>query len=172
LYQDASDAAAGLKTGISRAFDPSTGDDVRVPFSGFQFQLTYEGTCVNILDVRPLDFPGISGNINNSSGTATFRDLETVGVPPPVDFGHALTRLVGGASEQCLASAFGRIVRARCGQVSKPDESASTPMAATGNATSATIMATAIVQPGETCRCARQRLNRPVGPGASLLDVD
>jgi chitodextrinase len=101
LYQDTSDGAAGLKVDISRAVERSTGDDAQVRSGGFQFQLTYDGSCVNILDIRPSSFPGVSGNINNSGGMATFEDLDPSGVPLPAELGHLLTRLVGQASERC-----------------------------------------------------------------------
>ena len=63
------------------------------------------------------------------------------------------TRVIAATPSMTISvvdSALGRIVRTRCGHVSKPEESASTMMAATGSATSATMRATAIVQPGET----------------------
>ena len=101
LLQNSLDGATGLKIDITRVYDPSTGDDEAIPLGAFQAQLTYVGTCINLLDVRELDFTLTAANIDNNTGLAAFNGVDSLGVPWPADLGHALTRLVGSNQISC-----------------------------------------------------------------------
>ena len=74
VHQDPSDGAAGFKVGITRLFDPGTGDDASVSLGSFQAQLTYQdpssnpslppgSRCVKILGVREMEIPITSPTI-------------------------------------------------------------------------------------------------------------
>ena len=56
LHQDPLDGAAGIVLQVPRVIDPTTGDETATLLGSFQAVLTYDGSCVNILDVRELDF--------------------------------------------------------------------------------------------------------------------
>jgi len=112
LHQDSSDDATGFKVDLTRVFDPITGNNVNVDLESFQAGLTYldasanpafpPGTlCVNILDVREMDFPIIGRSIDNTSGLTTFNGSDAIGLPWPTDLGHLTTRLTGSATQQC-----------------------------------------------------------------------
>jgi hypothetical protein len=113
LYQDPTDGATGFKVDITRVFDSSTNEDVNVDLESFQAGLTYpdvsanpafppETLCVNILDVREMDFSVNDLNIEDVLGRTTFIGVDPAGVPWPADLGHALTRLNGSANQQCI----------------------------------------------------------------------
>ena len=101
LHQDPADGATGFKANITKVFDPNTGNDVVALLSNFRSQLTYDGTCVNILGVLAMDFPIVASSIANNSGVTTFDGSDATGVPWPSDLGHSLTRLIGSASQPC-----------------------------------------------------------------------
>jgi hypothetical protein len=112
LHQDPADGATGLKVAISRAIDPNTGSERRVLLRVFQSRLDYPDatansvfpagtTCINILDVREIDFPITGRDIDNLLARTAFNGVDLAGVPWPADLGHALTRLNGSASQQC-----------------------------------------------------------------------
>jgi hypothetical protein len=111
-HQDPSDGAVGYQIGISRVFDPNTVDDVNVDLESFQARLAYpdpttnpafpDGTlCVNIRDIRQMDFPITGLNIDTGLGGTTIDGLNAAGVTWPADLGHALTRLNGSAKLPC-----------------------------------------------------------------------
>jgi uncharacterized repeat protein (TIGR01451 family) len=110
--QDSSDGATGLKVNIPRVFDLITGDDRNLGLESFQAELTYRdasanpvfpaGTrCLNILEVREMDFPITDRDIDHASGITTIDGSDATGVPWPADLGHALTRLNGSAGQLC-----------------------------------------------------------------------
>ncbi len=102
LHQDPADRATGLKVDVTRVTIPSTGSGVSVLLGSFQAQLTYDSSCVNILDIREMDFSIIAKNITNGvTGSATFNGFSSSGVIPPADLGHAITRLTGSALNPC-----------------------------------------------------------------------
>jgi len=102
LHQDPSDGATGLKIYITQVTSSVTGSGVAVPLEGFQAQLIYDSSCVNLLDIREMDFTIAAQNItNDATGSATFNGFSAVGVAPPADLGHALTRLTGSAVVPC-----------------------------------------------------------------------
>jgi len=102
LHQDSLDGATGLKVDITQVTSSVTGNRVAVPLGAFQAQLTYDGSCLNILDIREMDFTIAAKNITNgATGSATFNGFSTFGVAPAADLGHALTRLTGSASVPC-----------------------------------------------------------------------
>jgi len=110
--QNPTDGATGLIMAVTRVFDPFTGD-VPVELESFGARLTYPnasanpafpaGTrCVNILNLRNPNFPlDNGGSIDNSLGIATFNRSNSAGVTPPVNLGHALTRLTGSTNQEC-----------------------------------------------------------------------
>jgi hypothetical protein len=111
-YQDPTDGATGFKVDITRVFDSSTNEDVNIDLESFQAGLTYpfssgnpafppDTPCVNILDVREMDFSVNDLNIENGLAGTTFIGVDPAGVPWPADLGHALTRLNGSANQQC-----------------------------------------------------------------------
>jgi hypothetical protein len=112
VRQSSADGATGLTMGVTRAFDPVTGN-VPVELESFRARLTYPnasanpsspaGTrCVNILNLRSPNFPSANGgSIDNSLGIATFNRSNSAGVTPPVNLGQALTRLNGSINQEC-----------------------------------------------------------------------
>ena len=101
LHQDPEDGATGVKASVVRVVDPVSGNAVALPLTSFRADVSYESTCVNILDIRELGFPMAASGIDNSSGLATFNGFDPEGQPAPIDTGHALTRLVGSSQLPC-----------------------------------------------------------------------
>jgi len=102
LFQDPTDGATGVKIGITRVFDSITGDELPVPIGDFEARLTYDGSCINVLDeIRPVDFTITAVNIDDSTGITTFSGSAPDGATPPIDLGFALTRLVGRNVQAC-----------------------------------------------------------------------
>ncbi|HEU0021023.1 MAG TPA: cohesin domain-containing protein [Dehalococcoidia bacterium] len=101
LHQDPEDGATGVKIDIARRGGPDNGQDQNVLLGSFQVQITYDGSCLNILDVRGMDFVVSDVSIDNIAGVTTFNGSSTPGVPAPAALGHLLTRLVGGARQPC-----------------------------------------------------------------------
>jgi hypothetical protein len=65
--QDPIDGATELKVGIARVFDSNTNTELAMPLGTYQAQLAYDGTCINILDIREAGST-ISGiDIDNSA---------------------------------------------------------------------------------------------------------
>ena len=101
-HQDPADGAAGIVPQIPRVVDPATGGVTDTRLGSFQARLTYDGTCINILDIREMDFPIAAENITGGvTGSATFEGFLAVGVSPPALLGHALTRLTGSNQHPC-----------------------------------------------------------------------
>jgi pimeloyl-ACP methyl ester carboxylesterase len=101
LHADSADGAIGLKLGIDQIFDPVTDPDLAAALESFQAQLTYDGSCLEILAVRGLDFATNSVSIDNVSGITTFSGTAPGGVPVPAGLGHALTRLIASNQITC-----------------------------------------------------------------------
>jgi hypothetical protein len=101
LHQDSSDGATGFKIDITQITDPVTGSASSFKIGAFQTKVTYDGSCVNILDGREMDVPITDRNIDNTAGVATFDGSDASGVARPADLAHALTRLNGSANQQC-----------------------------------------------------------------------
>lgn len=101
LHQDILDGATGLKVAITQATSPETGSSVAVPLEGFQVQLTYDGSCVNILALRGLDFQITAETIDDPGGLTEFAGTDLEGQLAPVDLGLALTRLAGSNQTPC-----------------------------------------------------------------------
>jgi hypothetical protein len=101
LHQDPVDGATGVKIDAALGGDPSNGQDQNLLLESFQVQVTYDGNCLNILDVRGIDFDVFDVSIDNSTGVTTFNGSSTDGTAPPAALGHLLTRLVGGARQTC-----------------------------------------------------------------------
>lgn len=94
LHQDPLDGASGLKVGITRVTSS-------VPLEKFQAQLSYDGSCINILALRELDFPILAEDINDPGGSAIFNGVDPGGQIVPVDLGLGLTRMVGSNQIPC-----------------------------------------------------------------------
>jgi hypothetical protein len=94
LYRDLADGATGVKVGISRLFDPTGEIASAALLGGYLAQFGYDGTCLNILEVRDLDFI-TQVNINNGDGIATIRGDAPGRVAVPARLAHAVTRLRG-----------------------------------------------------------------------------
>jgi hypothetical protein len=101
LHQDPEDGATGVKIEIDRRGEPDNGPDQSALLESFQVRITYDGICLNILDVRGLDFVVSDVSIDNIAGVTTFSGSSTTGVAAPAALGHLLTRLVGGARQPC-----------------------------------------------------------------------
>lgn len=101
LHQDPADGATGVKLDLAPEGDPANGPDQNVLLGSFQVQITYDGNCLNILDVRGIDFVVSDVSIDNSAGVATYSGSSTAGVAAPAGLGHLLTRLTGGARQLC-----------------------------------------------------------------------
>ncbi|HEU0020572.1 MAG TPA: IPT/TIG domain-containing protein [Dehalococcoidia bacterium] len=101
LHQDSADGATGIRVGVDRVFDYITDQNVPALLGAFQVQLIYDGGCINILGVRELDFAIAATKIDNSAGLATFNGFATGGALAPAYLGHALTRMVGSARQNC-----------------------------------------------------------------------
>jgi YVTN family beta-propeller protein len=101
LFQDPTDGAAAVKPGVSRVFDPATGQDLDLLLQDYQAQINYDGSCINLLDVRGEAFEVTDSNIDNSGGQATFAGTATIEAAAPTDLSLVLTRLLGNASQNC-----------------------------------------------------------------------
>jgi hypothetical protein len=101
LHQDPADGATGFKVNIAQITEPATGSATEVLLGSFQARLTYDGTCVSVLDVRGLDFAITDPAINNLAGVTTFGGKDVNGMSWPADLGHVLTRLSGRADQDC-----------------------------------------------------------------------
>jgi hypothetical protein len=101
LHQDSTDGANGIRVGIDRVFDHSTGQDVPALLGAFQVRIDYDPGCINILSVRKMDFAIAATSIDDSAGLATFNGFVTGGALAPASLGHALTRMVGSARQNC-----------------------------------------------------------------------
>ena len=95
LHQDPVEGATGMIPQITQVIDPGTGDPTTTLLGSFQAVLTYDGGCINILDVRELDFTVTHLVIDNTSGVTTFNGTSALGAATPSDLAHVLTRLVG-----------------------------------------------------------------------------
>lgn len=104
LHHDPVDGAAGVKLGISRVFDASTDDDVAVLLKSFHAQLSYDGSCINVLAVRPLDFTPNTVVINNATGTTDFNGVADLPVSTPSSLNHAVVRLAGSNQVSCAVT--------------------------------------------------------------------
>lgn len=102
LHQDPVDAAAGIKLAVNRIFDASTGQDVTNSLESFHAQLTYDGSCVNILEIRPLEFAPDTVNIDNALGITTFNGVASPPAAVPSNLNHASIRLQGDNQTACL----------------------------------------------------------------------
>ena len=100
LHQDPADGAAGIIAQVTRVID-GAGNETATLLGSFQAQLTYDGTCINILDVRELDFSISNLIISNPTGVTTFAGSSSNGVLAPADLAQALTSLVGGNQREC-----------------------------------------------------------------------
>ena len=79
LHHDLADGAAGIVPQVFRIVDPATGEETDTRLGSFQAELTYDGNCINIRDVRELDFT-ISGlSIDNSSGMTSLTVIPLAG---------------------------------------------------------------------------------------------
>ena len=106
LHQDSADGATGVKIGIAQITASVTGTASNILLDAFQSNLTYPdplgANCMDILDVREMDFTISLENITNGiTGSATFSGFSQLGVAPPANLGHALTRLTGSALIPC-----------------------------------------------------------------------
>lgn len=100
LHRDLADGATGVKVGITRVFDPPGGDDAAARLSGYLAQVTYEGTCLHVLEVRDLDFI-TQININDADGIAMIRGDSPGRVAAPARLAHVVTRLQGSNQVGC-----------------------------------------------------------------------
>ena len=99
-FQDPVDGATGVKISISRVYEASTNDDVATLLSSFQAKISYDGSCVNILEVRSIDFTASAVNIDNSLGITTFDGVASP-ASTPSDLNHIVARLVGSNQVSC-----------------------------------------------------------------------
>lgn len=104
LHQDPADGATGVKIGIARRDGANNGEEQNVLVETFQVRISYDGSCLNILEVRGLDFAVSDVSIDNSAGVTTFNGSSATGLAAPAALGHLLTRLVGGGRQPCSMS--------------------------------------------------------------------
>lgn len=91
LHRDLADGAAGVKVGIT---GPADQNSSAARLGGYLAQFSYDGTCLNILDIRDLDFL-TQVNISDGEGIATIRGEAPEVVAVPAGLAHAVTRLRG-----------------------------------------------------------------------------
>ena len=103
-YQDPVDGAAGVRLVIARVYDSSNGEDVVAPLASFQSHLSYDGSCVNILGIRPSDFTATALDIDNASGMTTIDGIAAPPVATPSNLYHAVARLVGSNQVPCAVA--------------------------------------------------------------------
>jgi hypothetical protein len=103
-FQDPADGATGIRLGIARVYDSSTGTDVATPLASFQSTLFYDSSCVNILGIRPLGFTATALDIDNPSGMTTFDGIAAPPVAAPNSLYHAVARLVGSNQVPCAVT--------------------------------------------------------------------
>ena len=94
------DDCTGGNVSITEANDPVTGDPVLI--GGYEAEFTYDGSILNVLDVRlkpPIDTG--SSNIDNPAGLTRLVSVAPLGAEAPVDLAFLPMRLVGCALDQC-----------------------------------------------------------------------
>ncbi len=101
LHQDSADMATGVRLNLTRAFDLATGENVSARLETFQARLTYNSSCINILEIRGEDFTIDSFTIDDTTGVATFSGSSTSGVDTLAILGFAVTRLAGSNTQAC-----------------------------------------------------------------------
>jgi hypothetical protein len=98
------DGASGVIIGVSDILDAS-GTSTGQLIGGYQADLLYDGTCINVVEVRSgRDFSGIVSNIDNSSGASsktTFLATSVTGEPTDAILAFAQLQLVGTRDDVC-----------------------------------------------------------------------
>lgn len=97
-----SDGAAGSMASIVRIQD-TAGKPVAVSIKSYKATLSYDGTLINVLEVRHRSaFPG-TYTIDNRGGTATFNGTAPEGVAAPCDLAFLTLRLTGTVGQPATA---------------------------------------------------------------------
>jgi hypothetical protein len=99
--QDPSDGAAGSSLAITRVFDAGTDADVATAWSGYQATLSYDGACVNVLDIRERDFSVTIDLIDDGAGVAEFQGLAAAGSAGPSELAQVVSRTLGSSPTPC-----------------------------------------------------------------------
>jgi len=95
------DGATGVIVGVSDVID-AQGTSTPVSLGAFQVELRYDGTCIEILDIRAgRDFTMSAEVINDSTGVAYWSGYNVSGDYPDSIMGFALVRLEGAATVKC-----------------------------------------------------------------------
>jgi glucose/arabinose dehydrogenase len=100
LHRDSADGAIGLKVGIAAIIEPAGGNNGAALIRGYRAQIAYDATCLELLEVRDLDFIA-RVDVNDREGIATIRGDALEPVAAPAGLAHALTRLQGSNQVVC-----------------------------------------------------------------------
>jgi len=95
------DGAAGSRVGILEIQDPDTDEVLPVPVGAYNAEFHYDGSIVNVLEVRRMSpFDTGADNIDNPGGLTRFNGLRVEGALAPVDLAFLALRLVGSVHDQ------------------------------------------------------------------------
>ncbi|MDA0734577.1 MAG: hypothetical protein O2860_08350 [Chloroflexi bacterium] len=121
-FQDPVDGATGVKLSITRVFESRTGEDIDAQLASFQAQMSYDGSCLNILEVRPLDFATSAVTVDDTSGITSFDGVASPATATPSDLNHVVVRLVGSNQTSCsVTTAFTSLLDNGGNRVLAPD---------------------------------------------------
>jgi len=96
------DGATGVIVGITDIRDASETPITGVLLGGYEAELRFDGTCINVLSIRAgRDFAEPIQNISTSTGVASFNQANITGDEPDSIMAFALVRLIGDANTAC-----------------------------------------------------------------------
>jgi hypothetical protein len=98
---DPEDGAAGSGLAITRVFDASTDADLATAWGGYQARLTYDGACINVLDIREKGFSVNIDFIDDGAGVAEFQGNAASGASGPSDLAQVVSRTLGSSQVPC-----------------------------------------------------------------------
>ena len=101
-HLDPEDGAAGLGLAITRVIATSTGTGVATAWDEYRARLTYDGTCINILEIRPKEFSVTVNRIDDGAGIAEFQGNALPGAAGPAELAQVVSRTVGSSQIPCV----------------------------------------------------------------------
>jgi hypothetical protein len=99
--QDPEDGAAGLVLNITGVLDGGSETEEAPTWGGYQAKLTYDGACVNILEIREREFSVTVNSIDDSAGVAEFQGNAGGGSTGPAELAQVVSRTLGSGPAAC-----------------------------------------------------------------------
>jgi hypothetical protein len=99
--QDPEDGAAGLGLSITGVLDGGSETEAVPTWGGYRAKLTYDGACVNILEIREREFSVTVNSIDDSAGVAEFEGNAGGGSTGPAELAQVVSRTLGSGQTGC-----------------------------------------------------------------------